>query len=224
MNNSEIRDKKWNKFLKFRKLFHFIPFLDFVIVAGSLAFGEVHEKSDFDVIIGAKQKRIFTVRFFCYVVFSFFRIWRKSDDSKENSSDKICFNHFVTPLSYKLQPPYNAYWQKLYQNLEPVYGDIHDIELFFIKNRDWSEREQIFLNRELWKEKRSNLFRKSLESILSGFLGDGFERFVKKFQLKRITKNLERDTGYKPRLRFDDEELEFHPDTRRIEEYLTNQS
>ncbi len=220
MSDSETKEKKWKKFLKFRKLFYLIPFLDFVIVAGSLAFGKVHERSDFDVIIGARQKRIFTVRFFCYVVFSFFRIWRKSDESKEKSSDKICFNHFVTPNSYKLKPPHNLYWQKLYQNLEPVYGDTHKVELFFIKNRDWCEREQIFLNRERWEEKRPNLIRKILEAILSGFLGSIFEALVKKFQLERINKNLNRDIGYKPRLCFNDEELEFHPDTQRIDEFI----
>jgi hypothetical protein len=43
---------------------------------------------------------------------------------------------------------------------------------------------------------------------------------MKNIQMKRIEKSLKRDAGFKPRLRYNDEELEFHPDTRRIEEMV----
>ena len=217
-----IRAEKWKKFLRYRRFFSLIPFLDFVIVAGSLAFGKVHENSDFDVIIGAKSGRIFTVRFFAVALFGLLGIRRKGIDHKIASKNKICLNHFVTEASYRLSPPHDIYWQKLYQNLEPVYGNGHAVELFFRKNRDWCSREEIFLNRNLWQETKSNSLRKISELILRGSLGNAFERFAKKIQLNRIQKSLKRDTGYKPRLRYDDEELEFHPDTKRIETIISD--
>ena len=219
----EVLEKKWRKFLGYRSIFSFIPFLDFVIVAGSLAFGKVHENSDFDIIVGAKKGRIFTVRFFAVALFGLLSIRRKGIDHKIASKDKICLNHFVTEASYRLSPPHDLYWQKLYRNLEPVYGNSHAVEMFFRKNRDWCGREEIFLNRDLWQETKLNSFRKILEITLRGSLGNIFERFLKKFQLNRIQKSLKRDSGYKPRLRYNDEELEFHPDTARIEAIIKDE-
>ena len=222
MNNSEeiLREQKWKKLLSYRRFFAYIPFLDFVLVAGSLVFGKVHENSDFDVIIGTKPGRIFTVRFFCFLVFGFLGIRRNHQASKESGRDKVCFNHFVTPASYALQPPYNIYWQKLYQNLKAIYGNADEVKLFFEKNKGWSEREEFFFNKDLWQREKFNLFRQCLEIILNGAIGDFFESFVKKLQVRKIEKSLKKDIGFNPRLRYDDEELEFHPDTSRIEDFL----
>ncbi len=213
-----LLEEKWRKFLKHRRFFSFIPFIDFVLVAGSLALGNVHENSDFDVIVGARQGRIFTVRAFCVFVFGILGLRRKGIDHKAASSDKVCFNHFVTPSGYKLSPPYNDYWKKLYQNLVPVYGRKKKIEDFFAAN-DWLEKEPT-LRWEYFQGTVFNPVRIILEFILHEFFGDIFEKFVKKIQLERIKKSLKRDAGYKPRLKYDDNELEFHPDTRRIEEML----
>lgn len=215
-----ILEKKWRKFLKYRFLFGFIPFLDFVVASGSLAFGNVHEKSDFDVIVGAKGGRIFTVRAFCIFIFGILSLRRRGIDHKSVSSDKVCFNHFVTPESYCLSPPYNNYWIKLYENLEPVYGKEGAVREFFEANSEWAPRTKIF-NTVHWRSEKPDLIKKILEFILSGPLGTFFENFTKKIQVSVIKKGIENGAlGYKPRIRYDNEELEFHPDTRRIEKYL----
>ncbi|MEK7086735.1 MAG: hypothetical protein AAB935_00555 [Patescibacteria group bacterium] len=216
--NEILLEEKWRKFLGYRWLFYFVPFLDFVLVAGSLVFGKVHENSDFDVIVGAKSGRIFTARFFCYLIFGAARARRSKLDHKETARDKICFSHFVTSASYGLRPPYNVYWEKLYRCLAPVYGNLHSVELFFAKNRNWCGREEILLDRNVWRETKFNFFRHSAEFILGGSFGDFIERFLKKIQISRIRETLKNyGSGFAPRLRFGDDELEFHPDTARIE-------
>lgn len=211
-------EQKWRKFLKYRWLFSFIPFLDFVLVAGSLASGNVHADSDFDVIVGARNGRIFTVRDFCVFIFGILGIRRKGLAHKKNSRDKICFNHFVTSNAYRLSPPYNDYWIMLYQSIIPVYGDEEAVKKFFAAN-EWALRKSIFDNR-YWRRAGFNPVRSFLEFILSGFLGDFFEKFTKKIQIYAIEKGIQNSfLGFKPRIRYDDEELEFHPDTLRIEHW-----
>jgi len=129
-------DKKWLRFLELARFFGYLPFIDFVFGAGSMALGNVHQDSDFDVIVGAKSGRIFTTRFFCVLMFGLLGRRRQKLSHKEAASDNICFNHFVAPESYCLRPPHNIYWQELYRNLVPIYGREEKIGEFF-KANDW---------------------------------------------------------------------------------------
>src|SRR3989338_2308404 len=132
LSRDALYEQKWQKFLGRIWPFKFIPFVDFVLAAGSLATGNMREESDFDVIVGVRQGRIFTARAFCVLAFGMFG-WRakhKRNFSRHSHGfvvshrvrDKICLNHFVTPAAYRLSPPYNEYWKNLYQKLVPIYG------------------------------------------------------------------------------------------------------
>ncbi len=214
-------DKKWLQFLKLEHFFRHLPFIDFVLGAGSMALGNVHQDSDFDVIVGAKTGRIFTARFFCVLMFGLLGRRRRKLSHREAASNKICFNHFVAPQGYCLKPPHNIYWQELYKNLVPIYGRKEKIREFFEAN-DWVER-RIYSD-----DLRHQFYQPSfvgfiLEKILGGGLGDYMERFLRHIQIKRIQKSLKdglgfdhAERGFEPRLIFNDEELEFHPDTLRI--------
>ena len=60
-----------------------------------------------------------------------------------------------------------------------------------------------------------------LEFALRGGFGNKAELILKKIQIARIEKSLRGDpAGYKPRIKYGDDELEFHPDTRRIEGFI----
>ncbi|MEX2436815.1 MAG: hypothetical protein WD471_01465, partial [Candidatus Paceibacterota bacterium] len=135
----KLLNKKWNKLNEIIPLFRFIPFVDFVLVSGSMAIGNVKRNSDFDVLIGVKKGRIFTVRIFCYVLFSILGLARRQKDTKIQANNKLCFNHFVTSKSYKLSNKPNKYWKDLYRNLVPVYGNKVKITNFFNEN-SWSGR------------------------------------------------------------------------------------
>ncbi len=220
-------DKKWLRFLKLAPFFRHLPFIDFVLGAGSMALGNVHQDSDFDVIVGAKSGRIFTARFFCVLMFGLLgrrrhakrgylprSAGRQKFSHREAASNKICFNHFVTPRSYRLKPPHNIYWQELYQNLVPIYGQKEKIRDFFKANNWMGER--IYsddLRHEFYEPSFAGFI---LEKILSGRFGDFIERILKQIQIKRIKKSPKDSLGFEPRMVFNDDELEFHPDTLRI--------
>ncbi|MBI3046574.1 MAG: hypothetical protein HYY86_03515 [Candidatus Harrisonbacteria bacterium] len=221
----DLYNQKWQKFLGRIWPFNFIPFVELVLAAGSLATGNMNENSDFDVIIGVRQGRIFTARFFCWLTFGMFG-WRakhpayKSNESYKSYRNKICFNHFVTPKAYRLSPPHNEYWKKLYESLIPVYGSPEAIQKFFDANSDWMGSQRIYQDNPRHKYKKSGWIKCFREWLLGGRFGDWAERKLKAIQIKRIERNLKTQIGHKPRIIFNDNELEFHPDTKRIENFL----
>jgi hypothetical protein len=212
-----LHDKKWIKFLRRTWLFRHIPFVEFALAAGSLATGNVHEDSDFDVIIGARSGRIFTARFFSVFVFGFFG-WRRTKMShKEAAADKICLNHFVTEKSYRLAEPHSAYWKNLYQNLAPIYGEPEKINQFFVANSDWCD-QRVFADDLRHSHRHKSWLQRVAEKFFGNSLGDWLERKLKAPQVARIEKSFGREASYKPRIIYNDTELEFHPDTRRTEQ------
>jgi predicted nucleotidyltransferase len=217
--NKDLYQKKWKKLLKSAKGFSYIPFVNFVLVAGSMATGEINEDSDFDVIIGVGKGRIFTVRQLTAGYFRFFRKARKNNDNKNQAKDKFCLNHFVTSDRYKLDPPYNDYWIYLYKRLIPIFGKKEYIENFFKKN-NWIGDVSINFDYLLEKD---NIVKKILEKILKGKFGNFIEKIFKKYQLRKIEKSIKKSKGYKPQIRINDNELRFHMDTKRIEKWIKNQ-
>lgn len=181
-----------------------------------MALGNVSPESDFDVIVGARPGRIFTTRFFCVLVFGFFG-WRRTKlNHRESAADKICLNHFVTPTSYKLSMPRNEYWKKLYKNLVPVYGSKESIKAFWDANAEWLGGGVNYQDDLRHKYRKFAVVKKLWEVMLSGRLGDWLERTLKKLQIRKIEKSLKIDQlGFEPRIKYSDDELEFHPDTSR---------
>jgi len=231
-----ITDKKWQKLLKRAWLFRLIPFVDFVFVAGSMAMGRADENSDFDLIVGCRQGRIFTARFSCWVVFNLFGLWARHPAGADNESnktnmtnktyksylsykDKFCFSHFVTPSAYRLSPPYDNYCQILFSSLVPIYGNREEIQKFFDANTSWMNSGRMYKSdtRHVNKEKLKII--KMKEWLLNGYFGDLLEKFLKKIQIKKIEQGLAGVPKYNPRIIFNDNELEFHPSTKRIEDF-----
>ena len=227
-------DQRWIKLEKRISVFHSIPFVDFVFVAGSMALGNAKPESDFDVIVGARYGRIFTVRFLAVLLFG--ALGWGANHKNNDVADKICLNHFVTSKSYRLAPPYNEYWRNLYKNLIPIYGGKQAIEKFFLDNVGWvggvGARDYSRLNSgKSFNSNHKNLIPRvlsistfvnsTMEFLLNRKFGDFIELLLKKLQIWKIKKSIRAGLGYKPRIRYCDEELEFHPDTKRTEFKLT---
>ena len=207
-----LHDEKWTKFLKRSKPFRHIPFVDFVLGAGSMALGNVREGSDFDVIVGARQGRIFTARFFSVLVFEILG-WRRPKDhlSEGDIRDRICLNHFVAPAGYRLRPPYNDYWLALYKNLVPIFGKKDLIEKFFKANADWAPSPIFKEDDSRYNPGNDSVLKLFLEYLLGGQLGDSMEKFLKKVQIRKIERSLKAwKPRSKPRVIYNDEVLEFH--------------
>lgn len=206
-----LRDKKWKIFLKSAKKFKFIPFVDFVFASGSMVLGNVREASDFDVLVGCRYGRIFTARFFCILLFGILNERRKKLSHDDEAKNKICFNHFITAKSLRLSGPHHIYWRELYRSLVPIYGDSGHIEKFWEAN-DWTNGHSRLIG-DTRRYSGKAVLGQVLEFILAGLVGDILESFLRKIQLRRIKKSLLIESGgFEPRIKYTDEELEFHPD------------
>ncbi|GEM_PF-1789129 len=215
---AHLYDRKLKSVEKAQHAFQYVPFVDFVLVTGSLAFGTPKPTSDIDVIIGAREGRIFIVRFFASLFLWLLGLRRRRSDTKRESSNKVCLNHFVTSRAYELRNPRDLYWATLYKNTFPIFGDKNSILQFFEAN-SWSLRRSN--NWSYFLEKKNNPYRKTLEFFLRGGLGnlvERFSRYVQRWRFEQSIKMLKAETY--PRIYFGDEELEFHPDTKRIRQYL----
>ena len=171
--------QKKSKLNSYIKIFRFLPFVETVFLAGSLALGRAKSDSDFDVIVGTKPGRIFTARFFCLLVFGLMGLRRRGGKKK----DKVCFNHFVTGKNYFIEP-YNDYLTRLYRRLLPLYGDEEPVKQFAIQNR----LDYEISDKALWSEARDSGFKIWLQKILRSVLGDFIERILRKIQVWHIRK------------------------------------
>ncbi len=217
-----ISELKWNKLLSRVWVFNFIPFVELVFVAGSMAMGTISEGSDFDVIVGVKKGRIFMARFCCVLFFGLLG-WRRGKNTNDlEVKNKFCFSHFITSEKYCLSGPYNSYWKKLYSSLVPVYGNIESIQRFYDDNAEWMGEKRIYKTDKKHLYKKIGFLKGILEKLLSGKIGNFLEKRFKNIQIKKIEKSLKIENLYKPRITYNDKELEFHPDTGRIEEMLNS--
>lgn len=194
--------------MKVTKWFRFAPFLNFVMANGSMVLGSADESSDFDVLIGTREGRIFTLRYILNFIFSILRA-RRLDDVKGSSPDKLCFNHFVTPEAYH-HSELNEYGVKLYRNLVPLCGDEKEIKKFFEANRGYGIDGEMNVLDLRFSSDKPNSFARFLEFLLSGRFGDFIEKKVAKpIARRRLSKYLSRKT-LKERVIVSDKELEFH--------------
>ena len=71
-----MRDEKWFRALRKLRIFRHIPFVEFVLVAGSMAMDTANDNSDVDIIVGARFGRIFTARLATALTLGLFG-WRR---------------------------------------------------------------------------------------------------------------------------------------------------
>ena len=211
-----LYDTKWKTFLRRAWLFRHIPFVEFAFGAGSMAVGGVYKDSDFDVIVGARRGRIWSARFFAVIAFGIFGWRRKKLTHNEAAADKICLNHFVTERSFAFSPPRSASWRTLYANLVPLFGAPETIQAFWDANADWMGERRIYVDDLRHRHRTPSRAKLIFERMLSGRVGKIAECVLKKVQVAFIRRNLRSpEIGYAPRIVYTDDELEFHPDTRR---------
>ncbi len=202
-----LRDHKWKKLESLARWFRHIPFVEFVFVSGSISMGNVHERSDFDVVTGVRAGRIFMTRYFVSALFSLLNA-RRLDDLQESSPDKLCFNHFVTEATYEKEP-HNYYRGELYRNLVPLWGDEETLSKFISKNA-WARMPRLALLDAHRIAKGKSVIARALERLFSGKLGDVFEaRVARPIAMKRLHAYLARK-GEGERVVIGDAELEFH--------------
>ncbi len=200
-----LLDIKWKKLMKMATWFRYIPFVDFVLVSGSMSFGAIRKSSDFDVVLGVRQGRIFTARYLVSGLFSLFRA-RRLDDFEASSPDKFCFNHIITPISYE-KPPHNYYRYELYKHLIPIFIDGLSYERFREKN-SWAEIGM--LNSEMVPLHKPSKIKKILEFLFGNTIGNYIETHIAEPIAKKRLASYIHQKHNAGRVVIHEYELEFH--------------
>lgn len=202
---------KWKKFLRAAKYLQAALHLKAVFASGSLAANNTEPKSDFDIFVVIKSGRLYTGRFFLWLVSSLLGVRRGRFDLV--APDKLCFNHYVT--DDKLEPTHKSlYIAQSVLNMKPVIFSEKILGDFSSANKWVSGYCYNFRGvggyRSIKPNKFILTFAKCAESLLNNLFGDFVESILKKFQQRRIKNN---PATYESggRIVFNDKELEFHP-------------
>ena len=216
LNRKKIWDQKWKKARKIFWIMQVVPFSKLVMGSGSFSLGNTRKDSDIDLMIVAKKGRIWTVRTFFTLLTSFLRVRRH----KNKTEDKICLNHYITDKSLRI-PFESIYTAHLYCHILSVYNSEEDRKLFrkFQEENKWMKKyleSYEFSNlegfRSIKRNKILSFVSKLFEFILSGKIGDYFERTMSEIQTKRIKKDpLNMKKG--GRITISNDQLEFHPNS-----------
>ncbi len=216
LDRKKIADEKWKKSKKIFWIMQIIPFTKLVMASGSFALCNTRKDSDVDLMIVAKKGRIWTVRTFFTLLTSLLRVKRH----KDRTEDMICLNHYITDKSLKI-PFESLYTAQLYYHILSIYNSDEDRKLFlkfqkenewmkkYLENYEFSELEGL---RSIRRNKALLFISKLFEFILSGKIGDYFEKKMSEIQSERIKKDpLNMKKG--GRITISDTQLEFHPDS-----------
>ena len=202
---------KWRRFLRVTGYLQLAPYLRAVFASGSLASNNTELKSDFDVFIILKSGRLYTGRFFLWLISSLLGVRRGRFDLI--APDKLCFNHYVTEENVEIKNR-SLYVAQSIVNLKPVTLCEEVVNKFSSLN-NWVNSYCYNFNRlNEYRVIRQNkfflLWARAGEMVLNNFFGNAVERFLKAIQQRRIKNN---PATYESggRIVFTDNELEFHP-------------
>jgi len=231
IERQKIADQKWKKTKRMVKLLQLIPFIRLVVVSGSLAMDNPKKESDIDLLIIARTGRIWTCRGLTTLFIHCLGQRRHGLLTK----DRFCLNHYLTDQSLKI-PLASLYNAQTYAHLVPIWeaeefrGEFRSeasnrgfaSKSFynqFQKANQWLKDYLVFYPQSQQgylrqiKPNQSFVFsRKLREFILDRRVGDALECILRKVQARRIKKDpFTYQSG--GRVVFNDEQLEFHPDS-----------
>lgn len=211
---NRIAVRKWKKVKKIVKILQILPFIKMVAVSGSLAVNNTRKKSDIDLLVATKYRRIWLTRVFLTVFIHLLGTRRH----KKKTANRFCLNHYITDHSLNI-PFKSLYNAESYARLVLVYQPQEE------NIYDQFQQSNIWIRNYLFnfKKHKMNLHtikdsgflaavRKSLELVFGGVLGNILEYIFKAYQKYRIKKD-PLTTKIGGRVTFDDNQLEFHPDS-----------
>ncbi len=217
IERQKISDKMWKKTKKIIKWLQIIPYIRMVLINGSMAMYNAKKESDIDLLIVAKNKRIWTTRFLTSLFFQVIGERRYGKKIK----NRFCLNHYISGNFLKSEL-FNLYVAHLYAHLVPILELENGLYNRFQFENRWIGNYLYFYNVEKLDNQQkiknnyiAKLIRKFQEIILNTFLGNILEKVLGFFQKKRIKNHplIDQKDG---RIVFDDKQLEFHPNSQGI--------
>lgn len=217
LHRHALAQQKWKVLRRAAWWLAWVPFVEMLAASGSLAVYNTKASSDLDVLVVARQRRIWTARLGLLVVAQLLRRRRRHWD--QAAPDKVCLNHYLTSASLLIAPAIrNEYTAVQYTHLIPVYGR-PVYQRFLSSNAGWLKRYVMYHERPLLPsahEVPANRLRDALkyhlEAILLEPIGDYVERAVEAVQRRFIVKHTSPQQG--GRVVVSPQELAFHPHSR----------
>lgn len=195
IESNKISERKFGIIKKAVRFLKFVPFVRMIAVTGRMAMKNADKKSDLDLLIAIKDKKIFTGRIlvtFLVHVLGIRRYGRKI-------SDRICLNYFMTDKNMRSgldelfsssehSEALHLFASSEYSFVYPVFG--WEIFQKFQKENRWIGNwkinycpDEIAGLKLIKKTEISKTIRKIGEALLNfNFI----EKFLKKWQMRRI--------------------------------------
>lgn len=207
---TQINKKYFRKAKRIANLLNLLPFVRCVILNGSVAKGLASKSSDIDLLIVAKEGRIFTCRFLAVSLVTILGMKRPRNENASHSG-KFCLNYFMTDkhltIPHQREESINNYCASNYSHSCFLAGDSRIFKHFIYCNKNWWLKYG-FETKII--EYRLTRWTNFLKVIFENLLSDSLEEKFKKFQLSKI----ERDNLtilYPELVVCSDFELRFHP-------------
>ncbi|MFA4999642.1 MAG: nucleotidyltransferase domain-containing protein [Parcubacteria group bacterium] len=160
-----------------------IPFVRLAVISGSCVTGNATDDSDIDVIIGAKDNRIYLCRALTLLTCDLLNVRNRPPRPER---DKLCLSHFMSMSDLRMNNPENSYEADSYPFLFPVYGKSSDCAAFFRMNAHIIKEVPDYEQYSLYIGGKKHWLARLAEKTLSGKLGDMLEKWTQKKQIRRI--------------------------------------
>ncbi len=216
---SFIAERLWHRAKFYANHMRMIPFVRMAAVCNSLAYDNATEESDIDLLVVVKPGRLWLARLLLTVTLQLFGVRRHGS----RVAGRFCLSFFVTEQALSMESlaldgedPYLLYWTR---SLSPLFGK-DSYESYQQANRAWLSRHGMGFSknalRHMGHGKEEGLFKKSLELLLGGHLGNAAEALV---QLLFKGRTLRKASGLdaKANVIVSQERLKFHNHDRRDE-------
>ena len=213
----KLIQKRYKKVRNFGFLIQAAPFVQGLILTGSMANGDFQKKSDIDFLIIAKSGRLYTARFFVTILAILTGNKRKVND--KNPAGKYCLNYYLTSDFLDILP-HNKRCAGFHREIIKVWDRNGMFERLWRRNlwlldfprKKPSDEIELVVKKYLPAENKISLriFAKFWQLLLAGGFGDRVENFLYQFQKNKITKQ---DLYQKNRKRIilNKNEIRLHP-------------
>ena len=207
----------WGQVARWRWLFSYIPFLSQVYVSNTLAYDNAKANSDIDLLLVGQSGRLWTMRAGLLVLMNLFNLrvrsvnrWKKFSPEFFVSQRGLDLSKVALPKDYNL-----VYWLV---DLVPIWpdGEHHSLR----QANQWVKPHLPMAWRSpkirQWRYLQPTIFRKAIEGILSGKLGDHFESWAYNKQRRIIDRNI-RKLGVNPSVVYNRDIIKLHFNDRRAQ-------
>ncbi|MDD3887587.1 MAG: hypothetical protein PHN19_02325 [Patescibacteria group bacterium] len=187
-----LAQKRWKKLQRITTILQVIPFIKMIAGCNNLLINNIKPESDIDVFIVVKSGRMWITRFLVTSLVSLLGQWRH----KDRISGKLCLSFFVTDDNLNLKKiskkPYDIYLNNWILLTAPLLD--RGIYTKFMLENSWTKDSvpnalsylPVGYERKIKKILFLDWLRIICERILSGKLGNSFEKIFKKIQIGKM--------------------------------------